>query len=147
MSLSGLRPWPEERLAEFGRRQYYGLEAGADDAQGRIDRCARVTAVLTMSMPQQRAPAVPGNAATLIITLLRAAPVHLRTQWNIVCRYHFKLSCPQYESFLHAPLGSGMRVLQNPACLIMIACTLLHVFTRAEYHLVLASPGNAQPKS
>lgn len=40
MSLSGLRPWPEERLAEFGRRQYYGVEAGTHDAQGRIDRCA-----------------------------------------------------------------------------------------------------------
>ena len=40
MSLSGLRPWPEERLAEFGRRQYYGVEAGSHDAQGRIARCA-----------------------------------------------------------------------------------------------------------
>ena len=40
MSLSGLRPWPEERLGEFGRRHYYGVEAGTHDAQGRIDRCA-----------------------------------------------------------------------------------------------------------
>ncbi len=41
MSLSGLRPWPEERLSEFGRRQYYGVEAGSHDAQGRIARCAQ----------------------------------------------------------------------------------------------------------
>jgi hypothetical protein len=41
MSLSGLRPWPEQRLAEFGRRQYYGVEAGSHDAQGRIARCAQ----------------------------------------------------------------------------------------------------------
>ncbi|KAK9826900.1 hypothetical protein WJX81_007021 [Elliptochloris bilobata] len=38
LSLSGLRPWPKERLAEFGRRQYYGVEAGSHDAQGRIER-------------------------------------------------------------------------------------------------------------
>ena len=47
MSLSGLRPWPEERLAEFGRRQYYGVEAGTHDAQGRIDRCADKQALWT----------------------------------------------------------------------------------------------------
>lgn len=65
MSLSGLRPWPEERLAEFGRRQYYGVEAGTHDAQGRIDRCAHVTAVLMMLMPKERAPAVLGNTASV----------------------------------------------------------------------------------
>lgn len=86
MSLSGLRPWPEERLAEFGRRQYYGVEAGTHDAQGRIDRCARVTAVLVMSVPNERAPGVPGSAATLTLTLVCNAAVHLYRQWSTLCR-------------------------------------------------------------
>ena len=85
MSLSGLRPWPEERLAEFGRRQYYGLEAGAHDAQGRIDRCARATAVQTMSMPQERAPAVPGSTATLNLILVCAQLQCISTGSGTLC--------------------------------------------------------------
>ena len=93
MSLSGLRPWPEERLAEFGRRQYYGVEAGTHDAQGRIDRCARVTSVLMvsmMSMPKERALALPGCTASV-----RSSKVFLNRQWSTSCRYPSKVSCPQ----------------------------------------------------
>lgn len=56
MSLSGLRPWPEERLAEFGRRQYYGVEAGTHDAQGRIDRCAHPQAYFKTFCPEMYPP-------------------------------------------------------------------------------------------
>ena len=104
MSLSGLRPWPEERLAEFGRRQYYGVEAGAHDAQGRIDRCACVTAVLMMSMMsmlKERALALPGYTASV-----RSSGTLYR-QWNTVCRYPSRFPVHDVSRFYMRPWPLG----------------------------------------